>query len=39
MRNLWIGIAGFAGAVARYQVQLHIGRERGAFPWATFLIT
>lgn len=31
MRSLWVGAAGFAGAVARYSVDALVGRQaRGA---------
>jgi CrcB protein len=36
---MWIGVAGFLGAVARYGVDVAFGpRARGAFPWAIFLV-
>ncbi|MGI8985080.1 MAG: fluoride efflux transporter CrcB [Acidimicrobiales bacterium] len=39
MRILWIGVAGFCGAVARYQLDSLVGHyERGAFPWGTLLV-
>src|SRR5205823_8162208 len=39
MQNLWIGVAGFAGAVARYQLEGLVSRSaRGAFPWGTFVV-
>lgn len=39
MRTLWIGIAGFAGAVSRYVVEGWVaGRTGGAFPWGTLAI-
>lgn len=39
MRTLWIGVAGFFGAVARYQLDSLISRHaRGAFPWGTLVI-
>lgn len=39
MRTLWIGAAGFVGAVSRYAVEgLVSERTRGAFPWGTFVV-
>ncbi len=39
MRTLWVGTAGFAGAVARYGLDGLVGRHaRGAFPWATLAV-
>ena len=39
MRSLWIGVAGFAGAVARYQLEGLVSRStRGAFPWGTLVV-
>jgi CrcB protein len=39
MRTVWIGIAGFVGAVARYRVDRWITyRLRGSFPWGTLLV-
>ncbi len=39
MRSLWIGVAGFFGAVARYQLDTLISRHaRGAFPWGTLVV-
>ncbi len=39
MRSLWIGVAGFAGAVSRYQLEGWISRQaKGAFPWGTLLV-
>jgi CrcB protein len=39
MRTVWVGVAGFAGAVARYSLGGWIARHnRGAFPWETFAI-
>jgi CrcB protein len=36
---MWIGLAGFAGAVSRYAVERWISeRTRGAFPWGTFVV-
>jgi len=34
LRTIWIGMAGFAGAVSRYQVEGWVARRtNGAFPW------
>ena len=39
MRLLWIGVLGFAGAIARYQVEGFVSRRTtGAFPWGTLLV-
>jgi CrcB protein len=39
VRTLWIGAAGFVGAVSRYAVEgLVSERTRGAFPWGTFVV-
>ncbi|MGH2795543.1 MAG: fluoride efflux transporter CrcB [Actinomycetota bacterium] len=39
MRTIWIGLAGFAGAVSRYAIEgLVSDRTRGAFPWGTFVV-
>jgi CrcB protein len=39
MKLVWIGAAGFAGAVSRYQVEGWVSaRTRGAFPWGTFVV-
>lgn len=39
MRTLWIGVAGAAGAMARYHLGGLIARARpGAFPWGTFVV-
>ena len=39
MRAIWIGLAGFAGAVSRYAVEGWVSeRTRGAFPWGTFVV-
>jgi CrcB protein len=36
---LWIGVAGFAGAVARYHVEGLVSRlTKGAFPWGTLVV-
>lgn len=37
MRFLWVGAGGFAGAIARYAVDLAVGR-RGTVPWSTFAV-
>jgi CrcB protein len=39
VRSLWIGVGGFFGAVARYQLDTLITRHyRGAFPWGTLVV-
>jgi fluoride exporter len=39
VRAVWIGVAGFAGAVSRYAVEGWVSeRARGAFPWGTFVV-
>jgi CrcB protein len=39
VRTLWIGTAGFFGAVARYRVDLWVGRRgAGRFPWGTMVV-
>ncbi len=39
MRTIWIGAAGFAGAVARYAVEGWVARRTsGAFPWGTLVV-
>ncbi len=39
MRTLWVGVAGFAGAVARYHVDGFTSRRlSGAFPWGTLVV-
>lgn len=39
MRSVWIGSAGFLGAVSRYQIGEWIGRHtRSAFPWGTLAV-
>ena len=39
MRALWIGVAGFAGAISRYEVEGFVSRNvRGAFPWGTWVV-
>jgi len=36
---LWIGIGGFAGAVARYAVDEFVSdRARGPYPWGIFVV-
>jgi len=36
VRSVWIGVAGFFGAISRYQVEGFIARRaKGAFPWGT----
>ena len=39
VKAVYIGIAGFAGAVSRYAVEGWVSnRFRGAFPWGTFVV-
>lgn len=39
MRTLWIGVAGFAGAVSRYAVEGWVSdRTRGDLPWGTLVV-
>jgi fluoride exporter len=39
VRTIWVGIAGFFGAIARYALGGFISeRVGGAFPWETFII-
>jgi CrcB protein len=39
VRSLWIGVGGFFGAVARYQLDSLITRhQRGEFPWGTLVV-
>lgn len=39
MRTLWIGLAGFAGAVSRYGVEGWVAnRTRGDLPWGTLVV-
>ncbi len=39
MRTLWIGVAGFFGAITRYQLDSLVTRHtRGPFPWGTLLV-
>ena len=39
MRTMWIGAAGFLGAVTRYRVDRWITyRMKGSFPWGTLLV-
>lgn len=39
MRGVWVGAAGFLGAVARYQLDGLIERHnRGTFPWGTLVV-
>lgn len=35
---LWIGVAGFFGAISRYAVQGLVARPQGDFPWGTFVV-
>ncbi len=39
MRTLWIGAAGFLGAIARYQVEGLVSRStKATFPWGTLVV-
>lgn len=39
MRTVWVGIAGFFGAIARYTLGGFVSdRTHGAFPWETLVI-
>ena len=39
MRSIWIGLAGFFGAVARYQLDSLVARyHRSDFPWGTLVV-
>jgi len=39
VKVLYIGAAGFAGAISRYAVEGWVSdRTRGAFPWGTFAV-
>jgi CrcB protein len=39
VRTIWVGIAGFFGAIARYTLGGFISdRTHGAFPWETLVI-
>ena len=39
MRNVWIAVAGSAGALSRYHVEGAVSRfTRGAFPWGTLVV-
>lgn len=38
MKLLWIGVAGAAGAVARWLLAGLVRAQPGAFPWATFTV-
>jgi CrcB protein len=38
VRSLWIGVGGFLGAVARYQLDTLIARYHQAFPWGTLVV-
>jgi len=39
VRTIWVGIAGFFGAIARYALGGFLAdRIGGAFPWETFVI-
>jgi fluoride exporter len=39
VRTIWIGVAGFAGAISRYAVEGWVSdRTQGSFPWGTFAV-
>lgn len=39
MRGLWVGVAGFFGAVSRYWLDGWVSRlSGGGFPWGTFVV-
>ena len=39
MRALWVGVAGFLGAVSRYWLDGWVSRlTGGGFPWGTFVV-
>lgn len=39
MRTVWIGVAGFAGAISRYHLEGWVVRRmNGAFPWGTLVV-
>ena len=39
MKVIWIGVAGFFGAITRYGVEGWVpSRTRGAFPWGTLVV-
>ena len=39
VRTLWIGTAGFLGAVSRYHLDSWVGRRAGGrFPWGTMIV-
>jgi CrcB protein len=39
VRSLWIGVGGFIGAVARYQLDSLVSRHaRSDFPWGTLVV-
>jgi CrcB protein len=39
VRSLWIGVAGFAGAIVRYHVDGLVRRStKAAFPWGTLVV-
>ena len=39
MRAIWVGVAGFGGAVARYWLDNLVSRATsGSFPWGTFVV-
>jgi fluoride exporter len=39
VRTIWIGVAGFAGAISRYHLEgWVVRRTNGAFPWGTLVV-
>ncbi len=38
LKILYVGLGGFAGAVARYFIQTHLPHRPGSYPWGTFLV-
>jgi len=39
VKVVWIGVAGFAGALSRYALSGWVAdRSKGAFPWGTFVV-
>ena len=35
---IWVGVAGFFGAIARYAVSGVVSRVNESFPWGTFVV-
>jgi len=39
VRSVWVGLAGFAGAATRYQLDALVSRHvKGPYPWGTFVV-